>query len=64
MKSSDYDAWVLIWNTDVYYKAKEIDPSNEQDWYSMSLGFFIGKGLSIKDAHELSTYIRYHTKWG
>lgn len=42
---------------------KKIDPSEEQDWYSLSLGYFLGKGLSLDEAHSLSLYVRYDEKY-
>jgi len=41
--------------------AREIDPDNEHDWYSLVLGWAIGKGYSIKQAQEISLHIRYDT---
>jgi hypothetical protein len=38
---------------------KKIDPSEEQDWFSLSLGYFLGKGLPVDEAHSLSLYVRY-----
>jgi hypothetical protein len=43
-------------------KSFEVDPSDEQDWYSLTLGWAIAKGLSPKDAHKFSTHLRYHTE--
>jgi len=42
-------------------KSKEIDPNNEYDWFSLVLGWAIAKNLSINEAIEFSTYIRYET---
>lgn len=38
---------------------EKIDPGEEQDWYSLTLGFFLAKGLTAREAHELSIYVRY-----
>ena len=37
----------------------EIDPSNEQDWFSLSLGWAIAKGLTPDEAWQFSTWLRY-----
>jgi len=40
------------WKQDVWDKQKEIDPDNELYWNSLALGYFLGLGLSIDDAHD------------
>jgi len=45
-------------------KSKEIDPSNEEDWYSLTIGWAIGRGLDINEAKEFAVYIRYKTNLG
>lgn len=40
-------------------KAEEIDPSNEQDWYSMCLGWGLAKGLSVEQAHSFALHVSY-----
>lgn len=42
-------------------QAAEIDPSDKRDWFSLSLGFFMGQGLTIDEAHDLSLWVRYET---
>jgi hypothetical protein len=46
---------------EVSNRAKSIDPENTQDWYSITLGWAIAKGMSTKDAHEFSVFVRYST---
>lgn len=42
----------------------EIDPSDEQDWFSLSIGYFIAKGMPIMRAYELALHARYdHEYW-
>lgn len=41
------------WIDRVYDNASEVDPGNEWHWTSMALGFFIGHGFSVDEAHEL-----------
>jgi hypothetical protein len=41
-------------------KAKKIDPGQEQDWFSLSLGYFIAKGIEPKRAHTLAIHARYN----
>ena len=56
--------YTLSFKNEVSDRAEEIDPSNEQDWYSLTLGWGIGKGLSPDEAHDFARYIRYETPLG
>ena len=40
------------WKQDVWDKQKDVDPENELYWSHLALGYFIGLGLSIDDAHD------------
>lgn len=49
---------------EVCLKDKEIDPQGAQDWFSLSLGYFIALGINPNKAHELSMTARYtHHYW-
>jgi hypothetical protein len=39
--------------------SRDIDPGDEQDWFSLTLGFFLAKGLTAEEAHDLSRHVRY-----
>jgi hypothetical protein len=56
--------WTVAFKAEVNDRAKEIDPGNEQDWFSLTLGWAIGKGLSPDNADEFARYIRYKTELG
>jgi hypothetical protein len=57
---TDNDRRILMnFKTDVCDKSKEIDPGEEYDWFGISYGYFIAKGLSIDHAHKLSIIARY-----
>jgi len=45
-------------------KSNRIDANNELDWYSLTLGWAIGKGLSPTRAINFALYIRYNTDLG
>jgi len=45
--------------TEVCSKSKEIDPGDEYDWYDLSVGYFLAKGLTIADATNLAVEARY-----
>lgn len=45
-------------------RSAEIDPDEGQDWYSLSLGWALAKGLSPDDAHSFAIEVRYtHHYW-
>ena len=53
---------VEVWKGEDYIN--EIDgggPSGTEDWYSLCLGWALGKGLNPKEAHEFASHIRYNT---
>jgi len=41
----------------------KIDPSDEQDWFSLSLGFFAALGLSNSACHRLALHARYDLQY-
>lgn len=45
-------------------RAEEVDPGQEEDWKSLTLGWAIAKGLSPQDAITFALHIRYHTELG
>ena len=49
---------------EIHDKSKEIDPSNEQDWFSLTLGWAIAKGMNINQAYKFARHIRYNTNLG
>ncbi len=58
------DPIVKRFKQEIHDRAKEIDPANEHDWLSLTLGWAIGKGLSVADALDLALFIRYDTNLG
>ena len=43
---------------------KKLDPSEEQDWFSLSLGFFVALGFPYLAAWQMATDARYkHEYW-
>jgi hypothetical protein len=45
-------------------RAMKIDPNQEYDWLSLTIGWALAKGLNPKPAREFATYIRYETELG
>ena len=56
------DLWpelVKLFKEQVCDRSLAVDPGGEQDWFSLSLGWALAKGLSPEDAHRFSIYVRY-----
>lgn len=64
MNTQERAALLEQFRKEVHLRAGEIDPENSQDWYSLTLGWAVGKGLSAEDAHTFATYVRYQTDLG
>lgn len=58
-KSIPFNVLELEFKSEVHNYASEVDPSNEQDWYSLALGWALGKGYSAEEAHDVARYLRY-----
>lgn len=41
----------------------KLDASEEQDWFSLSLGFFAALGFEAEDCHELALVARYDNQY-
>jgi len=64
MNKKKKEEFSRLFKEEVSEKSKEIDPCNEQDWFSLTLGWAIGRGLDIDAAKEFAIYIRYKTDLG
>jgi len=53
-----------LFKTECYDRALEIDPNNILDWFSLTVGWAISKGLSAKDANDFAIHVRYETDLG
>ena len=52
------------YRTDIDAKAKEIDPIDEADWWSLTMGWALGRGLGPEGARTFADFVRYHTPMG
>jgi len=52
------------WKKDVYDRSNDVDPENKEDWYSLALGYALGKGKTPKFAIKFASHIRYKTELG
>ena len=64
LKSYFDEALIDQFKTEVSDRAEEVDESNSEDWFSLTIGWAIGKGLEPEPAHMFAIYIRYHTDLG
>lgn len=50
---------MLDFKNQVCKNLETIDPEYEHDWTSLSIGYFIAKGLTINEAKNLAPIARY-----
>jgi hypothetical protein len=55
---------IAQFQVEVFDKAIEIDPTNELDWYSITVGWALAKGLEPNKAIDFAIHIRYETDLG
>lgn len=48
-----------LFKSEVCDRSKEIDELEAEDWFSLSIGWAIAKGLSPAQAHAFSLHVRY-----
>lgn len=53
---------IAIFTHEVSENGKKIDPDNEHDWRSLTLGWALAKGLEPNDANDFAIYVRYNTE--
>ena len=59
MNSETEDIWIKNFEIEIFNRVDTIDPSRSEDWHSLALGFFIGRGLTIKESHALAVKVSY-----
>jgi len=57
----NHEKLIQTFQNEVNEKASEIDPTQEQDWFSLTLGWAIAKGLNPTEAYDFALRIRYNT---
>lgn len=58
------EEFTALFKSEVRDLSVEIDPSSELDWFSLTVGWAIAKGMNPDDAREFAVYIRYKTDLG
>lgn len=56
MKFSLDDEVVEAFKFSITDNGTTIDPENEQDWYSLALGWALGRGYGIHDSHTFAIF--------
>lgn len=64
LKSYFNEELIEDFKREVNDKAEEIDENSEYDWFVLTYGWALGKGLKPENAHSFSIYIRYYTDLG
>lgn len=59
MNQEEIDKIINDFKVEVCNHYTEIDPDNEEDWYSLSIGYFLAKGLSVKESRITASKVRY-----
>lgn len=54
MTKSEIEALVAVYKTEIIDRAKQVDPDSEEDWHSLTLGWAIGKGMTVKEAKRFA----------
>ncbi len=49
---------------EVRSKHKQIDPEGVLDWFVLTMGWALGKGVPIDSVYAFAVHIRYHTPHG
>ena len=52
-----------MFKTEVADRSEAIDEVKYLDWYSLALGWAIGKGLSPDEAHDFANHILHEPIW-
>lgn len=55
---------VALFKAECDDRSAEIDPDDEHDWKSLTLGWAVAKGMKPEEAQEFASYIRYRTELG
>ena len=57
-------ALITSFGVEVHVRARQIDINEEYDWWALTYGWAIAKGLTPRKANFFATFIRYNTNLG
>lgn len=63
MGSEKWSRLVLVFKKQVCDRDDDIDPNDDQDWYSLSIGWALAKGLEPQDAYQFAEWMRYEKNY-
>jgi hypothetical protein len=58
-RAAKFATLVPQFKAEICDRSADVDPDSEYDWYAISLGWAIAKGLTPDDAGEFSIHVRY-----
>jgi len=50
-----------LFKVEVNDHSSKVDPDDEEDWKSLTLGWALAKGVSPAEARDFASYVRYET---
>jgi hypothetical protein len=57
----EWKPFLDLFKQEVSDRSSDIDPSNSENWFSLTLGWAIAKGFDPVEAQLFATYVRYNT---
>lgn len=57
------DLIIQRFRLEVCRRGRAIDSSEDLDWFSLSIGFFIACGIKPARAYDLATHVRYDKQY-
>lgn len=59
-----YGTMIDGFKTEVCNRWRDIDPTEEREWYSLTIGYLLGRGLTNMEViRKIAIYIRYEEKY-
>jgi len=64
MKESVQRQLLVDFKVEVHDRGEVFDPDNELDWYSVTVGWALAKGVAPEEARDFAAHVRYQTDLG
>lgn len=59
----NFIAYYKDFKVEVIAKKPDIDPDAEYDWFAISMGWALAKGLTTSQAHDFALFARYDREY-
>lgn len=59
----DFGTYYKDFKLEVITKQVDIDPDNEYDWFAISVGWALAKGLTPLEANNFALFARYDKEY-